>query len=67
MSVVFPFRNSNDICGVIAVLLSTSCLSDLCQAFHSVSLVSWCSYAFQENRSMPDLQQVEERLSNLPA
>lgn len=43
------------------------CLSDLCQAFHSISLVPWCSYAFQENRSMPDVQQAEERLSNLPA
>ena len=41
-------------------------VQNLCQAVHSVPLVPWAPHAFQEDGSVPDLQSVEECLSDLP-
>ena len=40
--------------------------ADMCPPLHSFPLVSGHTHALQEDRGLPDMQQNEERLSDMP-
>ena len=42
-------------------------MQDMCSAVHCVSVVSWSKNALQEDGRLSDLQQDQERMSDLSA